>query len=679
MKKLLLIAAIFVSTLAYAQKQDYVFVIKGYDTVYEQEFMSNFEPNGVNTQNTAESLDEYLNLYINYKLKLLDAKSMGLQNDSNIIEQINKYRSEITRPYINNPKVMDSLAKDAYDKQRLLLRVQHILISVPKNVAPDDTLQYYNKAMDIYSRLRKGESFDVLASKYSDDPSTQSTAKYPNAGDLGYFSSMTMVYPFEKACYDMLERKDTLAMGQTAFGYHIIKFIDTISTQNYSYALRHIYIDKDKHSPSEAQRLINQAYEDIKTIGVDSTAKKYSDDVYTKPKGGMLVNQRANALPAQYVQKMEKMHKGDISEPFQTRFGWHIIQFLDAAPIMPFQQQRSMIMDRISKDERAYISLEKFVSQSKIDYNYNMDSSALKAVYKMVDDSVFSATWFLPEEKVNKPLFNLSYNNDTQFYNQKDFLNYIYEHQTKQVPIDLKMYVNRMYDAYSKEQITKYADKHLEKKYPQIQSSLDKFKEGELIFAITNMRVWNKSLTDTLGLEDFYQKNKSKYMYTPRADAVIWSIDTNLNLKKINKQILSYKKKNKTDDWIREKLNNKYTSKADTTHTGKKKVKVNFSWNRFEKGTNNIIDKNIFGGQISLESIKTPITFVDTNSITNRNIIVYLNQMMPISQKPLSACKGLCTSDYQDYLEAQWIESLHKQYAVEINRQEVNKLKQQIK
>lgn len=671
---------LILSTQVYAQNKDYVFAIKGYDTVYEEEFMSNFEPGGVNSQNGAESLEDYLNLYINYKLKLLDARSMGLDNDSNALKQLNQYRTEITQPYINDPKVMDSLAKEAYDKQKLLLRVQHILISVPKNVAPEDTLQYYNKAMNIYSLLRKGASFDSLAKKYSDDPSTKSSAKHPNSGDLGYFSSMTMVYPFEKACYDMLEKKDTLAIGQTSFGYHIIKFIDTISTQNYSYALRHIYIDRDKHSLSEGQNLINQAYEDIKTLGVDSTAKKYSDDIYSRDKGGLLTNQKANVLPAQYVKRMENMRKGDISEPFETRFGWHIIQFLDAAPIVPYSQQRSMIMDRISKDERAYISLERFVSQAKKDYNYNMDSSALKAVYEFVDDSIFSATWFLPENiKANQPLFNLSYSKDTQFYHQDDFLNYIYEHQTKQVPIDLRMYVNRMYDVYSKEQILKYADKHLEKKYPQIQTSLDKFKEGELIFAITNMRVWNKSLTDTLGLEDFYQQNKSKYMYTPRADAVIWSIDTNLNLKKINKQIISYKKKNKTDDWIKDKLNNKYTSKTDTTHSGKKRMKVNFSWNRFEKGTNNVIDKNIFASQSSLQDLKTPTTFIDTSSITNRNIIIYLNQIMPVSQKPLSACRGLCTSDYQDYLESQWIDNLHKQYSVEINKQVVNKLKQQIK
>ena len=678
MKKILFILAMIATIGCCAQNNDYVFAIEGYDTVYAEEFISSFNKN--NQTNTPEALDEYLNLYINYKLKLLDAKSLNLQNDSNIISEIQKYREDITKPYINDPKVMDSLAQDAYDKQSTLIRVKHILISVPKNVAPDDTLQYYKKAMNIYYRLKKGEDFDKLADEYSDDPSTQSSAKYPNSGDLGYFTSMVMIYPFEKACYDMLRNNDTLTWCKTDFGYHIIKYVNSINTKYFSYALRHIYINSLEHSESEAESLINQAYEDIKTLGVDSTAKKYSEDNYSKIRGGMITNQKANSLPAEYVEKMETMAKGEISAPFKTRFGWHIIQFLDAAPIMEYSQQKSMIMDRISKDARAYISLERFFEQAKKDYNYMMDSAVLKSTYTCVNDSVFSATW-TPTVNANasSPLFTLTSLNDTAQYTLQMFLDYIYEHQTKQVPINLNMYVNKMYDTYSKYAIVKFAEQHLEDKYPEIKTNLEQYKDGELIFAVTDLRVWNKSLTDTVGLQDFYEKNKADYLYTPRADAVIWNVDTSLNLKKIQKLIVKYKKKNWTDDEIKNKLNDKFTSASDTTKNGKKRNRINFVWNRFERGNNNIIDKSIFEGNSSLSDIKTPAIFVDKSSITNRNIIVYLNEIMPISQKPLAACKGLCTSDYQEYLEKQWIEELHKKYSININRIVFNKLREQTK
>ena len=688
----LFVSLVFASNGINAQKNSILFTIADRETITTEEFKQMYERNNVNVKDNT-SIDDYLNLYINYRLKLLQAHDIGLDKDSSTIKQVEDYRRTLIKPYVNDPKVMDSLVLQAYNRLNTFIRVSQILIRVPDNIAFQDTLQYYQKAQMVYQKALKGEDFTILVDTYSDDPAANPTNAEGNHGDLGYFTSMAMIYPFENACYSLIENntsdkktlKDSIAFCKSQFGYHIIKLISAIPAPFSTITLAHIFINGQKHSEQESDDLINQAYNLISPLGFDSVAKQFSDDAFSARNGGLLQEQRPNTIPSEYIDMYLNSAVGKTTKPFKTRFGWHIVQFVSSTEVPELDDiVKDQIYKRISKDERALVALDMFVDKSKKFYGFKIDSNALNKLSDFLTDSVFSATWQIPDsdkeyEKLEKR-FLCSIGNKA--YSVGNFGEFIFENQTSSSPVSISKYINQQFEGFFKNNVVEYATEHITELYPKLKESLQEFENGVLIFDLTDKIVWSKSLSDTTALQDYYEENKSKYLYTPRADATIWIATTDLNVNKIKKQILKYKKKSKSDDEIKDILLSKIKVKKDTVGTQKTKTtNVSYSWGRFEKGMNNLIDKNIFdNAELNTDSLlntkqKNLIAVVDNKTITNRNVMIILNEMMPVSIKPLFACKGLVTSDYQEVLEARWIEDLRKKYPVKINYEQLNSIR----
>ncbi|MBR1626575.1 MAG: peptidylprolyl isomerase [Bacteroidales bacterium] len=658
-----------------AQKNEILFTIADKDTVTVSEFMQMYNRNS-GTAGIVTDIDDYLDLYINYKLKLLQAREIGLDKDSSTIKQVEEYKKNILKPYINDPKIMDSLVRQAYDRLHTLIRVSQILISVPDNVAPGDTMQYYQKARSVYKKALNGENFTELVDKYSDDASANPPKGVANHGDMGYFTSMLMIYPFEDACYSYIESKnsddlgDSIVFCRTQFGYHIIKLVSVKKVDFMTMSFSHIFISTQKHSEQEAKDLIDNAYGQIAVLGFDSVAKAFSEDKFSANNGGRMYNQHPSVVPAEYIDLYMNLSDGKITQPFQTRFGWHIVRFNSSAEIPHFDMIRSEIYDRISKDERVSMGVKKFIADSKEFYGFSVDTNALKRLAGFISDSVFSATWVMPdaEDRDVKPL-----KKDVLFSVGKDsfyswnFLEYIFENQTKTSPIHLQSYINTKFEEYSGTCVIDYASSHIYEQYPQLEEAVKEFENGVLIFDLTDRMVWNKSVSDSIAVRQYYEDNKSKYLYTERADAVIWTINKSLNISGLKKKILGYKKRKKSNDEIKDILNRKYSKDG--------KEKFAYIWGRFEYGTNRNIDKNVFADIDNIKKQNYPYGIIDTSSVTNRNLLIVVNEIMPVGIKPFESCKGLVTSDYQEVLEKSWIDDLKKQYPVVINFDLLNTLK----
>ncbi len=669
MKKLFFIVSLFVTLIVNAQNE-VLFSLGDREKVTKDEFLQMFNKNAtVSMENSA--VEEYLNLYINYKLKLLQAYDLGMDKDSSTIAQVQDYRKSIVKPYINDTKVLDSLALEAYERLKILVRASHILISIPTNVAPEDTLQYYQKAQMIYKKALKGENFIALVDRYSEDPSATTTTGIANHGDLGYFSSMNMIYSFEQACYERIimdaeddtpQIKDSITFCRSNFGYHIIKLTSAVKAPFYTFNFAHIFVNAKKHEGQDIKQLIDNAYNQIATLGFDSVAPLYSDDAYSAQRGGVLSNQRANTVPAEYIDLYLKHTDGKTTQPFQTRFGWHIVKYITSVSLPDYNVLEQNIKARITKDDRGFLSAARFIAKSKDTYGYVIDSNALKQIANFLTDSVFFATWQMPEEIdeiKGKFLFSIG----KQTFTCGDFIEYIFENQSNTTPTHLQTYVNKHFKSYSDNNVLDYAVENIGEMYPNVKESIEEFKRGVLIFDLTDKMIWTKSLSDSVEVEQYYEKHKSKYLYTERADAVVWLLNKDLDIKTIQKLIVKYRKKGKTNDEITDIITEKYGEK------------ISYTWSRFEKGANNIVDKNIFNKGYTFATNNKKEFIKDTTSITNRNVIIELIEMMPISIKPLSACKGLVTSDYQEVLEKKWIEDLKEKYPVKINYELLNSIK----
>ncbi len=182
--------------------------------------------------------------------------------------------------------------------------------------------------------------------------------------------------------------------------------------------------------------------------------------------------------------------------------------------------------------------------------------------------------------------------------------------------------------------VISHEDAQLEQKYPEFASLMKEYKEGILLYELSEQKVWKKSEIDTVGLDAYYQTIKQEHLYPVRLEAELFrSVDGTVTSK-----AASMLKKGTSTDKLMAKLNKKNVSLLADTVT---------YWQGQEKAFDAIVDWS----KINDESV-----FVNTNE----NELVRILKVLPPSPKPLSEVKGMIVSQYQDILEKQWIEDLHK-------------------
>lgn len=659
MKKLIgLLLFSFIASITYAQTDNDIVIEVAGEKISKKEFVDMYQRNNPNPEKKIikKDLNEYLDLFINFKLKLAEARKLGLDTLPEYKNEVNSYRKQLVEPYLNDKTVTESLVQEAYERSKEIVRASHILFLIPANATPKDTLEAYNKALSIRNRILKGEDFGELAVTYSDDPSAKDQTRPEstnvlkgNRGDLGYFSAFNMIYPFESACYSLKINEISMPV-RSQRGYHIIKLTDRKPAPFSTCTIAHIWVNFDNHaSKEETKQLIENAYSDLQNnIPFDSVVTKYSDDRYSSKKQGILASQRVINMPIEYTDMIIQTPINSYTKPFETRYGWHIIKPLVLNPIESLETQRPTIEQRISKDVRSYRTIEEFIKRSKIEYNYKEDLSKLDAVIKVVTDSVFVKNWQVPQNFEGKEtIFSIG---DLTF-TQKDLAKEIENLQQNQTPEYIPTYVDNIYRKISDDKALHYADMRLETKYPELKVTIDEFRDGILIFSITDKFVWNRSINDSVGLNNFFDKNKNKYMWKDRADATVFNFYKDIDLNKAKKIIKKGIKKKKTNDEIIEMLAKTFKIKEKTIEY------FDYKWGKFEKGENKIVDMTNWTLGLS-----EPI------QIDKKNYIVYVHQQLKPTNKTLSEAKGIVTSDYQEYLEADWIKYLRSIYTYKVNQ-----------
>ena len=228
-----------------------------------KEFMDTYEKNNVNTDVIdKKNVDEYLSLYIDFKLKVAEAENLKMDTTPSFIKELNNYRQQLAKPYFSNDDITDELVKEAYERMQYDVNAAHILIKCDVNAVPADTMAAYKKAMSIRERAMKGEDFGALAAELSDDPSARDYEEIPgvrkaykgNHGELGYFTVFDMVYPFETGVYNTAEGSISMPV-RSSFGYHIIKVNSKTPALGYIRAA-HIFLAVDSNDPTKNDSIV---------------------------------------------------------------------------------------------------------------------------------------------------------------------------------------------------------------------------------------------------------------------------------------------------------------------------------------------------------------------------------------------------------------------------------------
>ncbi|MBL3654852.1 peptidylprolyl isomerase [Fulvivirga sediminis] len=606
------------------------------DSTYTDEFIYVYKKNNINNDSAFSHADisDYLKLYQNFKLKIKEAKSRGMDTTDAFHKEYDTYKEQLKKPYLSENKVTDQLIKEAYDRYKQDINASHILIMVGENASPEDTLKAYNKIIDIRQKAIDGADFGKLAKEYSEDPSAQN-----NGGNLGYFTSMQMVYPFESAAYNTPEGEISKPV-RTKFGYHIIKVINKRPSHG-RVEVSHIMIriDQDKADSLEARNKIFEIYDQANGgVNWDELAQEFSEDINTKNTGGKLPIFGLGKFPFAFQEAAFALQTpGQISDPVMSPYGWHIIKLEKKLPIESFQEMEPTIQNRISRDSRAQISKKLFITKLKKENEFSEYPFADK-LSTFADSTLTKGKWTAPKdvEVLNNRIFSIK----EKTYTAKDFFTHVAKNQTPNsyAPKD---YMEQMYNNYIDQKLLAYEEEHLEDKYLDYRMLVKEYKEGILLFQLMEEEVWNKAVKDSTGLKSYYEKNLDKYQAGKRVEATIY----NAKSQDIIDEIKNSLKNNTTLD--KAELEREYNQKGALSLQIKQDV--------FEQEEEEVIDQVEW-----TEGIQE-------KELNGRFNLIVIKKVLPPGPKALDQIKGMVISDYQNYLEKQWVDQLREKYPVKVN------------
>lgn len=618
----------------------------GTDTVYKNEFerllTKNRNPKETPTE---ENVREYLELYQNFKMKVREAKLMQLDTFTSFKTELAGYRKQLANPYLTDKKVTDGLIKEAYEHMQTEVKASHILVTCSENAKPADTLAAYNKILALRNRIVKGEAFDSVAAKESQDPSAVS-----NYGNLGWFSAFDMIYDFEKMAYTT--PKGQLSMPfRTRFGYHIIKVADKRAARG-EVKVQHLMRTTGENATAETRSQQKQLTDSIWNMikngsqSFDDMVAQYSQDEGSKPnKGIMNWISSGSRFPEEFKEVAFNLEKGDVSAVFSTSYGYHIIKLVDKKPIPALKEIEESIKTKISRDSRAESTKSAVAQRIKKENNFTENTANFKAFASSCDSSMFMDGFELDESKYGKKeLFKLG----NKSFNDLDFAKYLVNsHDYFQPGQSVYMMVSNIYKRYVEEKALGFEETQLEEKYEDFRNLMQEYHDGILLFDLTDKMVWGKAGIDTIGLEKFHEANKNKYMWKDRVRVLTYScLD-----EKTKKAAMKMAAAGKTADEIKAKLAKKITGAVVVVEQ------------KAEKGEN-----------VNLDKLYNAKGVVDIPNENGQFKFYYVVGIVGPEPKTLKEAKGLVTSDYQSYLEKEWIKSLRAKYPVTVNEEVIKTL-----
>ena len=641
MKRIISIAFICFAIVAQAQYDNRVLLSVGGDEVSVSDFMNVYRKNqGIGENTETKSLSEYLELYINFKLKVREARALGLDTLPSFKKELAGYRRQLAKPYLVDREVRDHLVKEAYERMKSDVNASHILFNLKENADPKDTLNVYKEALKVRDRVLKGENFETLAREFSGDRSVSK-----NGGNLGYFTAFNMLYSFESAAYDTPKDKVSMPV-RTRYGYHLVKVHDKRPARG-KVKVAHIMVISPEGDNNEkatnAEQKVKEIYQKLQD-GEDfaTLAKQFSEDKNTSYKGGELDMFGINVMVGEFEDAAFGLKNiGDYSAPIRTKYGWHIIKLLDKKDLQSFEEIEYQLKAQIEKDSRSQLSRKSIIRTLKEEYQVKEINKELRDYYKLFPEGKMDAE---KAAALDATLFVI----DGKAHSQKEFTPYLQRNVAKiDKDQDIRSQIDALYQGYLDNAIISYENSRLEEKYPEFRLLISEYRDGILLFELTDEKVWSKAVKDSSGLAAFHESNKDRYMWEKRVDASIYScID-----EKVAKKAAKYAKKGKAQDWILEKLN--------------KDSQLNVSIERelYEKGNHPLVD------QATWEEGASEMVNED-----ERVKFVYIHELLDPQHKSLDEAKGLIISDYQNYLEKEWIEELKGKYKVVVNKDILNTL-----
>lgn len=589
-----------------------------------------------------KDIDSYLKLFVNYQLKIEEAKRLELDKEPKYIKEFSSYKNQLVKSFVTQSKVTDVLVKEAYDRMGYEVKASHILIRLEENET--DTLKVYQQLMKLRDRVIK-EGFDAVKDSVHD-------GRTIFAENLGYFSAFKMVYEFENAAFNTPVGSVSKPF-RTRFGYHIVNVEDKRPSLG-EVTVAHIMIsNKNADSIPDPEKRIIEVYKRIKQgESFEALAKQYSDDKSTSDNGGQLSPFTYGQLNAPEFENaaFELKNVGDYSKPVQSEFGWHIVKLLNKKERLPFDEVKFDIENQIGRDSRSKLIDDALINKLKANYSIATNATALGYFESILNADFFAGTWKLPKNFTADHIL-LTIQKDTIHYNDFGQRLLSAQHAYINQKLPFKTVVEKEYKDFEKAAILKYHEDNLEFENEDYAHVLKEYRDGLLLFDLMEKEVWNAAASDSLGLQKYYSKHKDNYFWDDRVD-VEMATSANENDMKAVARLL---RRGKSAKEISKELNTD------------KEQKVMFTEKIMSSNDPSLPNEGV---------VRTG--FSKIYRYNGAYHLVKVKALLPKTNKTFDEAKGKIISDYQNVLEAEWLKLLNERYEVKINTDVLQKVKTQI-
>lgn len=619
--------------------EDPIVLTIGQEKVTLSEFETIFMKNHPSTSVTKTELDEYMELFVKYKLKVNEASALGMDTTQAFRQEFDMYRKQLAQPYLKAPEIEQEILKEAYERLKNDYKVRQILVKVSSCAPAADTLAAYKKAELLRKEVLKTKKFADVARKSSED-----SVSAANGGSIGWITALQSAYQFESA-FCKLKPGEVSPIFRTSQGYHFVT-VDEIRPAYGNIKVAHIFIAADpnnKASVESAQTRIQEAYTKIKNgEQFEEVCKLYSEDFNTASAGGVIAPFGIRKMNEGYESKAFSLkNTGDITEPFAGTYGYYIIKLIERVPLPDFETfSKGELLKEVQKSNRWNKSKMTVMNGIKSKYGFSQNDEIISTLTAkaLANGGVFS------KEYLTGLSFNWVFKIGNESYSWEELMKNIDSRMPADKTLDVCTFQKSYLDPFIENKLVAYKEQNLEKEDPKFRALITEYHEGILLFNIMNAKVWNKSIEDTTGLANFYETTKNNYMWGERAEAYLIDCKDAATEKAARK--------------LATKLQNGKITKAKFIESLNKKdnAAIVLSEGLYSQGENAAVDKASWAPGIG-ESI----------SKDGKIRFAVIKQIQPPKPKLLKEVKGLIISEYQNYLENNWLAELRVKYPVSIN------------
>jgi peptidyl-prolyl cis-trans isomerase SurA len=628
---------------------DKVLLTVGNQKVTSGEFIRMYKKSFDTTE--ARSIDDYLKQYIDFKLKVEDAISAGIDTTRAFRTELQGYRDQLAQNYLTDNDAREKLLQKAYQRYLIELNGWHILVNCPLESKPEDTLKAWKKARDIRERIIQGEPFEQVARSSSDDPSVKI-----NGGNLGFFTAFQMIMPFEDAAYN-LKIGEISQPVRSPYGYHIITVKGKRPSQGkikVAHIMKALSPGASDEEQKNAEDVIRDVYKQLQAgASFSDLAKKYSDHKESSPNGGELNWFSAGEIITDFAEPALALKKnGDYTSPVRTYFGWHIIKRLDKKEPGSYIETKPYLESKLNTSYLNSIGKQSLIEKLKKEYRLNVNTVAFNWFITHTDTMIIMGK--ARYNRAEMPSGNI-YTFANQQFTTREFASFLEKRGQMISTRDSSVFITESLNTRITDHILSYEDANLEKKYPEFKYLVNEFHDGILLFEISGRKVWNKAQDDSSGIKNYYERNKQKFLTKEKIAGTIYTLRKSDGMKSLEKAFKTYSK----DPNKEKKLVERFIKKRDSLLTVKKGI--------WEKGENKYID--------SLDWKKNEQKAI----IDGFPSIIIVNKIIEGVPLPLREVRGEVIAGFQQELETDWIKQLKNKFAVKIDNGVLEDIRQRIK